>query len=423
MYDGIRASMYIGIDDTDSKNGMCTTYLAAVLVERLQDYGRLIGYPRLVRLNPNIRYKTRGNGAVAIQLEEKSGYAARIEDVVVSTVKEMAEFDAPDTNPGIVILNEIPEEVKKFSKRAVQDIVAIKEAIDLAGRYGKVHAFKNGRGVIGALAAVGAALEEDHTYELIAYRQKERCGTHRDIDERSVFEANEATYPLTWGTVDITNDTVVFSPGSPCPVLFGIRGDDVDAIQKAFEMIRSEPVERHIVFKTNQGTDAHLMDGKMASVKDERSYILKGVVGIPPHTIEGGHVIFSIAENGHEIDCAAYEPTKNFRDVVRELCVGDEVRVYGAVKGRTINLEKIEITSLGECFVRRNPVCRCGKRMKSIGRNQGYRCKKCGTHAVAPEYIRIDRELDLGLYEVPPSARRHISKPLIRMSGNVHPSV
>jgi len=415
--------MYIGIDDTDSKNGMCTTYLAAVLVERLQDYGQLIGCPRLVRLNPNIRYKTRGNGAVAIQFEEKGGYATRIEETVVRTVEEMAEFNAPNTNPGIVILDDIPEEVKKFSKRAVQDIISIKEAIDLAGRYGKVHAFKNGRGVIGALAAVGATLEEDHTYELIAYRQRGRCGTPRYIDEKSVFDANRATYPLTWGTVDITNNTIVFSPGSPCPVLFGIRGDDVDAIQKAFEVIKSEPVGRHILFKTNQGTDAHLVEGEMASVKDERSYILGGVVSAPPRTIEGGHVIFSIAENGHKIDCAAYEPTKNFRDVVRKLRVGDKVTVYGAAKNHTINLEKIKITSLVGRFIRQNPVCDCGKRMKSAGHNQGYRCKKCGTHADALEYVPIDGQLDLGLYEVPPSARRHISKPLIRMSGNVHPSI
>jgi len=156
-------------------------------------------------------------------------------------------------------------------------------------------------------------------------------------------------------------------------------------------MIRSEPVERRIIFKTNQGTDAHLMEGKMASLKDGRSYILGGLVSAPPRTIEGGHVIFST--------------------------------VYGAVKNHTINLEKIEIKSLAESFIRRNPMCKCGKRMKSSGRNQGYRCKKCGTRAEAPEYIPVDRGLELGLYEVPPSARRHISKPLVRMSGNVHPSI
>ena len=56
--------IYLGIDDTDSKLGMCTTYLAAVLAERLSGFG-LADYPRLIRLNPNIRYKTRGNAAFA----------------------------------------------------------------------------------------------------------------------------------------------------------------------------------------------------------------------------------------------------------------------------------------------------------------------------------------------------------------------
>jgi len=35
----------------------------------------------------------------------------------------------------------------------------------------------------------------------------------------------------------------------------------------------------------------------------------------------------------------------------------------------------------------------------------------------------IPRDLETGFYEVPPSARRHLSKPLARMKGqNVHPS-
>jgi hypothetical protein len=50
--------MIIGIDDTDSRSdGGCTTYIAAVLVEKLKKYGDLADYPLLIRLNPNIRYK------------------------------------------------------------------------------------------------------------------------------------------------------------------------------------------------------------------------------------------------------------------------------------------------------------------------------------------------------------------------------
>ncbi|MDD2666456.1 MAG: tRNA(Ile)(2)-agmatinylcytidine synthase [Methanocellales archaeon] len=417
----------LGIDDTDSKKGMCTTYLAAVLVEALQNYG-IKGYPRLIRLNPNIKYKTRGNGAVAIEIEADEDQARGIMDIAVRKVEEMAELDDPETNPGIVLLSHIPPEVEKFSEKVVRDVVTIQEAMDLAKKYGMVHAFKNGRGVIGALAAIGFSLQDDRTYELVAYRRKESWGTPRRIDKTSVLEADWATYPHTWDTVDITNDKTVFSPHSPCPVLFGIRGDDVEAIKRAFKMIKSERIERYIIFKTNQSTDAHLVIGEIASAKNGRSYILGGTVVKQPHSIQGGHVFFTIAEDGHEIDCAAYEPTKNFRDVIRQLRVGDEVLVYGSVKDQTVNLEKIEITSLKDQFAVRNPSCpKCQKRMKSSGKNQGYRCRKCGTKSQEEEIVPVHRSLELGLYETPPCARRHISKPLIRMSGRmsrreIHPS-
>ena len=353
-------TMLRGIDDTDSKKGMCTTYLAAVLVERLQNYG-IKGYPRLIRLNPNIKYKTRGNGAVAIEIDADEGQAAEIMDIAVQTVYELAELDDPDTNPGIVLLGHIPPEVEEFSERVVRDIVTIKEGMDLAKKHGMMHAFKNGRGVIGALAAIGVSLE-DHTYELIAYRHRERWGTHRRIDKTSVLEADQATYPDTWDTVDLANDVTVFSPHSACPVLFGIRGDDVDAIKVAFKMIKSEAIGRCILFKTNQGTDAHILHEKIASAKNGCSYVFGGTVVKQPHSIQGGHVFFTIAENGHKIDCAAYEPTKKFRDVIRQLCVGDEVLVYGSVKDQTINLEKIKISSLKDQFVVSNPPCpKCHK--------------------------------------------------------------
>lgn len=415
--------MLLGIDDTDSKKGMCTTYLAAILVEKLQKYG-VKEHPRLIRLNPNIKYKTRGNGAVAIEIDADEGQAAEIMDIAVQKVEEIAELEDPETNPGIVLLDHITPEVEKFSDRVVRDIVTIKEAMDLAKKYGVVHAFKNGRGVIGALAAIGFSLKNDHTYELVAYRHRENWGTTRRIDRTSVLEADQSTYPHTWDTVDVANEVTVFSPHSSCPVLFGIRGDDVDAIKRAFKMIRSEEAERHIIFKTNQSTDAHIIPGNIASAKNGCSYILGGTVVKSPHSIQGGHVFFTIAENGHKIDCAAYEPTKNFRDVIRQLCVGDEILAYGSVKDQTLNLEKIEISSLKDQFVLRNPACpKCQKRMKSSGKNQGYRCRKCGTTSQDGEHIPVLRGLESGLYETPPCARRHISKPLIRMSGRkIHPS-
>ena len=64
--------IHIGIDDTDSVSGMCTTYLASELILEFNECD-VIGYPRLVRLNPNIPWKTRGNGAICLRFGKGVG--------------------------------------------------------------------------------------------------------------------------------------------------------------------------------------------------------------------------------------------------------------------------------------------------------------------------------------------------------------
>ena len=49
----------VGIDDTDSPKGYCTTYLAYRIAVDLAPAVEVLPYPRLVRLNPNIPFKTR----------------------------------------------------------------------------------------------------------------------------------------------------------------------------------------------------------------------------------------------------------------------------------------------------------------------------------------------------------------------------
>jgi tRNA(Ile2)-agmatinylcytidine synthase len=57
--------------------------------------------------------------------------------------------------------------------------------------------------------------------------------------------------------------------------------------------------------------------------------------------------------------------------------------------------------------------------MKSAGRGKGYKCPHCGLKVIdAPkEKVEIERDLEEGFYEVPPSARRHLGKPLVRIQG------
>ncbi len=412
--------MIIGIDDTDSKESMCTTYLAAVLIEKLKEYGRINDYPLLIRLNPNIIYKTRGNAALAISLDlGGSGDAKVVKELVTGTVMNMAVLSEENTNPGVVFIEEVTEKMRAelaiFSMRAVRDVLEIEEAVEILERHNISHkGFKNKRGLIGALAASGFALcgLPDFTYELIAYREKKRWGTLRDINEESVHAADAATSPDTWDTVDYENKRVVFAPHSPDPILFGIRGNSENAVRCAFSMIKSEPVERYVVYKTNQNTDMHLMSAKINEVLDNRSYILNGKVKSAPKIIPEGHVIFELEDNGAVIECAAFEPTKGFRRIIRELRPQDEVTVFGSVKDNTLNIEKININSLN-IHELRNPIC-CGKRMKSAGKGQGYRCERCGYVKTEQVLEILQRNISQGFYEVPPSARRHLSKPLIR---------
>src|SRR5699024_3240590 len=60
----------IGFDDTDSRErGMCTTYLAAQIAARIRDAGGQVSRIVLVRLNPAIEYKTRGNAALCVHTD------------------------------------------------------------------------------------------------------------------------------------------------------------------------------------------------------------------------------------------------------------------------------------------------------------------------------------------------------------------
>ena len=148
-----------------------------------------------------------------------------------------------------------------FYRCAVKDFCEIDEAIrvldDSGARY---RGWKNRRGLIGATAAVASDLP-DRTSEILVYRKPERWGTPRNVDRQSLFDAERATFPHTWDTVDVVNNVVVCVPHTPDPVLFGIRGESPSWVMHARQMIRSEPPGIEQIWVTNQGTDAHLLPG------------------------------------------------------------------------------------------------------------------------------------------------------------------
>ncbi|WP_096394019.1 tRNA(Ile)(2)-agmatinylcytidine synthase [Halorubrum trapanicum] len=464
----------VAVDDTDSRErGMCTTYVATRIAERLADDGGRVRRRLLVRLNPAVKHKTRGNAAVALHVAGVD--AERAATVAVETVEEFAAAADPRTSPGVVVADRdvdgdpfdptgspIPDEISGFARRALRERLSVGEAVELAEEHGFRHAAVGsaggadgaddadavaGRGRIGALAAVGApAAFDDWTFERISYRELDRCGTPRDIDAESVFAAADEGYPTVWDTVDRETGATVCVPNAPGPILHGIRGDDPAACREAAAGIDGETVDRAATFLTNQGTDAHLAPGRIGDLRDGAGYRVAGVVASAPETRQGGHVHVEVAsdapgdgasEGGPAADrdtlrAVAFAPTGRFRDRVRALRPGDRVTLCGEHEVRehevrehevrddadgsenTLKLEKFAVRDLVRTAPA-VPTCPdCGRSMSSAGSGQGYRCRDCGTSAPGKAAEPIERDLEAGWYEVPPSARRHVAKPLVR---------
>jgi tRNA(Ile2)-agmatinylcytidine synthase len=409
-------NIWIGIDDTDSKSGGCTTYVAQAIIRELNKANYdIIGHPQLVRLNPNIPWKTRGNGAVSIHIE--NGEQKKIRHIVERVMRKYARVDDEQTNPGFVLIDEPPS--FELYEKTVKEIVSIEETKQLLDSLGAEYkGYKNGRGLIGATASIAWSPRHDKTYELITYREEKKWGTGRVVDNESVKKMDKMC-PSTFDNYDYENSHNRLVPNSPCPVLYGIRGENKEELVYASSLITSETVDSWLIFETNQGTDEHLQKKTIADIQPYQSVISEGRVIQDPHTIEGGHVIFTIEDSTGKIDCAAYEPTKQFRRIIRELSIGDIVEVYGGVREKplTVNIEKMNIKKITKLVEKvENPVCpRCGKHMKSKGSNQGYKCKNCGTTSEKPVTKEKKRDIYIGLCEVPVCARRHLSKPLKRM--------
>jgi len=409
----------VGIDDTDSRaRGMCTTYVAHRVAERLADDGHDVARVLLVRLNPAVEHKTRGNAALAVHTDAPVDSAFAVAEEIV---EDAAEVGDDRTNPGLVVApgdpDAVPESVAAFARDAVRDHHALADATALAESAGyRAAGWKNGRGRIGALAAVGAwRAFSGWTYEHISYREESRWGTARDVDHESVFAAADAAYPDAWDTVDRGEDETVCVPHTPGPILHGIRGDDPAACRAVAAAIDAEPTAGARLFVTNQGTDAHLRDADaLAALRDGRAYRVTGTVASTPETRRGGHVFVDIADGTATVACAAFEPTKRFRDRVRALREGDVVTVCGEVSEGTLKLEKFALRERVTTELV-TPTCPdCERTMESAGADQGYRCRDCGTRADGKTAAPLDRTLSLGWYEVPPCARRHVARPLVR---------
>ncbi|HII85052.1 TPA: DUF1743 domain-containing protein, partial [Candidatus Bathyarchaeota archaeon] len=163
------------------------------------------------------------------------------------------------------------------------------------------------------MAAIGKKFDGDYTYELIAYRTPKNWGLKRLVEKSSIFEMDRLTRPLTFNNVDLEKQRVIITPRGPDPILFGIRGESPENVKKAFELIKPlEPVERWVIFRTNQGTDEHIV--RVSALRELGQYtnvVAKGVVSSKPRNVPLRHVVFSVKDESGEVECIAFEPTGN----------------------------------------------------------------------------------------------------------------
>jgi len=376
-----------GIDDTDSSRGYCTTYLAYRIARDLSPDITVLPYPRLVRLNPNIPFKTRGNAAVCLTAEVNDPEVAF--DAISAKVRELADVQA-GANSGLVFLDDASktDRFEPLYLDAVSGVVSphrVRRFLNGLGARRLV--LGNGMGVVGAASSIGFSERFDRTFELISYRRREFWGSRRTIDSDSVKEMDSTTFPHTINNYDYQKHRVLLAPHGPDPVFAGVRADTPSMTLRAFQMLSfDEPLDGHMVYVSNQHTDAHLqkkLDWKVYSSGWAEGIVEKVVVG------PGGHVYIRLDIDGSRRMAAAYEPTGDLRRAAKLLRPGDRVRAFGGVRRATsihpeiLNVEKFELKALGE-------------RRGSIRK---------------------------GVYVSSPRANRHLTKPLARygreQQGNV----
>jgi len=415
--------LHIGIDDTDSPKGMCTTFLSYKIVKFLEKQKiEFVDYPSLIRFNPNIPWKTRGNGAVRLTIKTRN--PNKIKKEIIQFITNYSDTKN-GANPGLVFFQDqsIPQSFHKFSRLALWKLISRKTAKDFISN-NKIDSFYlgNGQGLVGAIGAIGYKFS-DHTFELLCYRKKSQFGKKRKINKHSVKKMQSITFPETYNSFDNENDRVLITPHGPDPVFYGIRGESVKSVVLASTMVdTNEKLDGYMVFKSNQGTADHLKNElQVNDLKPYTSGFLVGKVCSKPVTEQGGHVFFSIQVGDRKIRCGIYKQTK-ITKIAQDLIPGDKIRLGGGIRKasknyeRVLNVEFLDVIKLEKNILLTNPTCKtCNKKMKSKGNRQGFECFRCGNKSFSKSSLEIPRKIQRKLYLPAISAHRHLTRPYQRL--------
>ncbi len=396
--------LHIGIDDADWEGGGCTTYVMYMFLKRLDGMGllgRIVGLPRLVRLNPYVPFKTRGNAALAITIKvEAEAEAEDLVDLMREFLDGLSERGGK-TSPGMAYTvtegPSPPKEAEWAYHKCVKDVLPREVAERVARRAGI--RLEGGRGTIGALAALGFYGKDDVTYELLAYR----TGRRVEIDMGEVEFWDELTRPLTF--LNVFEGRILIQPHGPDPVLFGIRGDSpFHVLSMGNYLAVRYGALGWALYASNQGTNAHWSGP--GDLRLYRNTIYIGVVkSIGFDEYGHAHIEF---EDG--VRAIAYRHLRLGKAISK--LTGCLIAVWGGYKpgngGGAIYIEGLRVLHDRTAEVG-NPKCpKCGSSMESAGKGV-LRCKSCGLKAQLPKDLRF-RCLSLSALPVE-SEFKHLMKP------------
>jgi len=432
------STIWLGIDDTDSPEGGCTTWVLTELLALAREEGvDLIGEPRLVRLNPNIPWKTRGNAALSARFGRGRGPRRRLGEVsgrplwsyrdggplralrenlfldrAWERVRESSRLGEAHTDPALVaVRHQLPAQMYYRAVREVVPVEEIHRYLDSVGAV--VHAEGDGRGVVGASAAI-AWPGRRVTWEMIAYRPLAHEGARRRVDAESVRSVARA-HPRLFLSHDPRTRRLLVTPHTPCPILFGLRATDSESPLQARSGVISEPVDRWVLYRTNQGTGDHLRSRLAREVGPFESGRVSGRVLGEPRVLHGGHVRLRIEDSeGTALETVAFEPTKTLPAVVRALSPGDRVVIWGSRDSSPVlKMEGLRVVSLVPRWSAPSPpsCTECHRPTRSMGTVRGYRCPRCHRRypPEAAQRVRKPPTLRTGVYHPTPSARRHLA--------------
>ncbi len=424
--------IHIGLDNYDSFNGGCTTHLATyilfLLFKELYKDVELIECPNLVRLNPAIPWKTRGNGAVAIRIRSRIKVLNKILRIVEESTQRYEETFSSDNGGLIIVLGDLPKELSLFYQKAVSDVVTIDFLEKILSRFLRnrviyVNSYRR-RGIIGALAAISwSTTRRSISYELIVYRSRKRYGyKNRLVDRESVVQFDKSYSNETFLNID-EEGKILITPHGPDPVLYGIRGLNPDVLLNALKEIRVlEGITGWCLFLSNQGTNDHVNYGYQF-IKDAKPYRcvrIQGVLVEEPKIVRGGTIIVKICDSTSCIDAVVHKKS-GLTSKIQMFTRGDYIELWGVVKyWGSINKPVVNVEGLIPIFITTKIdsrfVCpRCGNRLIKIGRGKGFRCVGCGYRTSIITYERISgniRIVSKSLILPSKSAFKPLMKPL-----------